>query len=201
MIAKNTITHGEKPPEPIHGEFGLAIYVIRDKKIIKTYNVSPKYGHMSYHPTDSTHGIFKFDIYELQQLAGTKPIKYRTEDFSFNSKEDAKQFIAGIKYAKGFVGYEDVTKEKEGIFSVAIPKGVNVGTIKDATASINTELSRITLNKNEYLCRLVLTKSSSVKYVFEISSSKDLYNQFSLSGCEKSPWIENQIEISTIWLK
>jgi len=200
-IVKNTIAHGEKPPQPIYGEDGLNVYVIRDKEIIKTYEVSPKYGHVSYHPTDSTHGIFKFDIFQLQQLAGSKPIKYRIENYTFKSQEESKQFITKNKYAKGFIGYEEITQEKEGTFSVAIPKSVNIQTIKDAQAFINTELLRITSNKKEYLCGFLMTNSGSTKFVYEINSSKDFYNQFSLSGCEKSSWKENQIEISTIWLK
>ena len=199
-LAKKTIFHGDRPGEPIYGEDGLNIHLIKDKRVIQTYEVSPKYGHVSYHPTDSTHGIFKFDVFQLQQLADMNPIKYHIKNYSFKSKKEFNVFLLRNKYSRDFLGYNDISEGLAGRFSVVIAKGDRAKSIQEASALVKTELKRITPNKSDYICGYDLTNSSTSTFFFSINSSKDIYNNFKLAGYQKSKWTENLIEISTFWL-
>ena len=200
-IAKETITHGKEINEPVQGDDDLEVYVVKDKEVVETYYVSPKYKYVSYHPTDSTHGIFPFDISPLHQLADVKPISYRYQDFTFKSEEEFKKFLSVDKQKKNFLCWEDVSEELSGYFSVVIPKNNKIQKFKDGWTIIEAELNRITSNKKDYLMSFNLTKSTDTTFYYRVNTSKSIHEKFSLKNYQKSRWLANVIELSTIWLK
>ena len=179
----------------------MEVYVVKDKEVVEIYNVSPKYKYVSYHPTDSTHGIFPFDISELHRLADVTPISYRYQDFTFKSEEDFKKFLLVNKPKKNFLYWEDVSEELSGKFTVIIPKSPKIQKFKDGWALIEAELNRIASNKKDYLMSFSLTKSTDTTFYYQVNTSKSIHQKFSLKEYPKSPWVANVIELSTVWLK
>jgi hypothetical protein len=200
-LARQTITCGKKLEQPMLDDNDLEVYVIKDKEVIETYYVSPKYQYVNYYPTDSTPGIFQFDISQLILLADLKPLKSKYQNISFKTQDDLNKFLAINKLNKKFMCYEDVSEEQNGKFSITIPKSKDIQKFKDGWALIEKELNRSTSDKKEYLISFNLSKSTDSTFFYQINTSKTVYKKFNLISFQKSSWTANLIDIAVTWLK
>ncbi|MBS1761877.1 MAG: hypothetical protein JSR00_03310 [Bacteroidetes bacterium] len=199
--ARQTITCKEKLEQPTLDDNDLEMYVTKDKEVIETYYISPKYHYVNYYPTDSTPGVFQFDISQLLQLADVKPLNSKYQNMSFKTQDDLNKFLATNKMNKKLLCYEDVSEEQNGKFTITIPKSRDIQKFKDGWALIEKELNRYTSDKKDYLMSFNLSKSTDSTFFYQINTSKTIYNKFNLIGFHKSSWTANLIEITVTWLK
>ncbi|NOT90993.1 hypothetical protein [Ferruginibacter sp.] len=200
-LVQQTITCGKKIELLTLDDNDLEIYVTKDKEVLETYYVSPKYNYVNYYPTDTTPGIFQFDISQLIQLADLNPIKSKYQNISFKTLEDLNKFLASNKKNKKLLSYEDVSEEQNGNFTISIRKSKDIQKFKDGWFIIEKELNRYTSNKKEYQISFNLTKSTDSTFLYQINTSKTIYKKFNLIGFQKSSWTANLIEMTLTWLK
>ena len=199
--AQSVVTCGEKIQRPVFDDFDMEIQVLRDKEVIESYDVSPVSQYVNWYPTDSTPGVFHFDISQILQLADVKPVNHRYKNVSFKTEEDFKHYLTANKNKKNFLSYEDISEEQSGRFSITIPKTNSIQKFRDGWTLIENELNRVTPNKKDYLMSFNLTGSTDSTFFYQVNTSKTLYKKFNLKGYKKSNWTANLIEFSTIWLK
>jgi hypothetical protein len=200
-LARQTITCGKIIEHPTLDDNDLEVYVTKDKEVLETYYISPRYQYVNYYPTDSTPGIFQFDISQLIQLADFKPLNSRYQNISFKTQEDLNKFLAANQKNKKLLSYEDVSEEQNGKFTISIPKSKDIQKFKDGWSLIEKELNRYTSDKKEYLISFNLSKSTDSTFFYQINTSKTIYKNFNLVGFQKSSWTANLIEITLTWLK
>lgn len=199
-IAKQTTIFGDRLEEPVYGD-DFEVYIIKDKEIIYTFQVSPEFKYVEYYPKDSTRGFFSFDIASLYRLADIASFSYQHQDLTFKNTEDFNKFLSANKSKTKFLCWEDVSESLSGRFTLTLHTNSKIKEDKDGWNLIEAELNRITPNKDDYLMSFDVTESTGSTFYYQVNTSKSIYDKFNLKGFQKGQWMVNEIEIWTIWLK
>lgn len=197
---RSQITFGQTIAKPETEENSLEMYVVKDKKIIEAYSISPQYDNIYFYLNDSTPIIAEFKLQELLKFANYKNLNYSVKSLKFRSKSEFENFIKINNQNKKFLCYQDNTEENEGKFYVTIHKN-DIKSVDSAWNLIKSELKRVTTSDKEFLISYKPNLANLSILTFGINTSKKVYDKFNLTNYPKEKWVTNPIEILAYWTK
>ena len=192
---KSSIKFGKKIENSTYDNYGLNIYIIKDKEIQK----DKLYISLEYSTINIDGKYYEFDISQLVFLSEKYPINYTFGWSIFKSKKEFKKSILSDASNKKFICYQNHTLRFGGLCYICIDRNAKCTTGEQGIEIIKQKLLDLGFKGIDFLIEYEPTFDESKKFKLSLQATKDKYDKLKGDNFQKSKWRVNEFNILSYW--
>lgn len=194
-----SVEFGSKIDSPISENNNCNFYVIKNKKVINSFEINPRYKNIFLSDSDtSTLSAFEFEIESLLQQADIFPLYFYAKKFRFKTEDELNSFISFHSKQKNFICYKDETEVFSGKGEIYISRK-NKLDLDQSEKLIEDEVRKLVGKSKDFEVRFSPISEKPNTFKFILYSSNAIYSQVNNSMFMKSEWKPNLKVIICYW--